>query len=155
QAAEDADKPDDGIDDAGAANQSDRKVGYFGPYYESVAARLVEAGGRALLDLPEPKRASAIGKAAAAVIMRDIQQTMSKMRVEFDVWFNEADLVTSNAREAGIAELKAAGYTEERDGALWAKTSNFGDQQDWVIVKSDGTPTYFASDVAYMRDKFS
>lgn len=155
QAAEDADKPDDGIDDAGAANQSDRKVGYFGPYYESVAARLVEDDGRALLDLPEPKRASAIGKAAAAVIMRDIQQTMSKMRVEFDVWFNEADLVTSNAREAGIAELKAAGYTEERDGALWAKTSNFGDQQDWVIVKSDGTPTYFASDVAYMRDKFS
>lgn len=130
-----------------------RKTGYFGPYYETVARRMVEDDGRALLDLPDDERPAAIGKAAAAVIMEDIRETMSKMRVEFDVWFNEASLVTSGAREQGIETLQANGFTEERDGALWAKTSLFGEPQDWVIRKSDGVPTYLASDVAYVRNK--
>jgi arginyl-tRNA synthetase len=78
---------------------------------------------------------------------------MTKMHVDFDVWFNEASLVTSGAREQGIETLQANGFTEERDGALWAKTSPFGDSQDWVIRKSDGVPTYLASDVAYIRNK--
>ncbi len=134
--------------------QPGRKSGYFGPYYETVAARIAPAEARVLLALPDDARALAIGQAAAAIIMGDIRQTMAKMRVEFDVWFNEAELVTTGAREEGIATLLAAGNAEEREGALWAKTAAYGDTQDWVIRKSDGTPTYFASDVAYMRNKF-
>jgi arginyl-tRNA synthetase len=130
-----------------------RKSGYFAPYYETVAKRIVETQGRALLELSDDARPAAIGKAAAAVIMEDIRETMAKMRVDFDVWFNEASLVTSGAREQGIETLQANGFTEERDGALWAKTSQFGDSQDWVIRKSDGVPTYLASDVAYVRNK--
>ncbi len=158
-AAQAADQSDDRTDDAtdGASTDTQepaRKAGYFGDYYETVAARMPKTTARKLLKLPDSERALAIGQAAAAIIMDDIRQTMAKMRVEFDVWFNEADLVESNARERGLAELEAAGHTEERDGAVWVRTTPFGDTQDWVIRKSDGTPTYFASDVAYMRNKF-
>ena len=131
-----------------------RKTGYFGPYYETVAAHVPKPAARKLLKLPESDRALAIGQAAAAIIMGDIRETMAKLRVHFDVWFNEADLVVSNAREEGLAALEASGHTEERDGAVWVRTTPFGDTQDWVIRKTDGSPTYFASDVAYMRNKF-
>jgi arginyl-tRNA synthetase len=152
--AEDADDPADDAPTEPQSSGSGRKTGYFGPYYETVAERITKPNARKLLKLPESERALAIGQAAAATIMGDIRETMAKLRVHFDVWFNEADLVTSNAREEGLAALEAAGHTEERDGAVWVKMIPFGDTQDWVIRKSDGSPTYFASDVAYMRNKF-
>ncbi|HUY77562.1 MAG TPA: arginine--tRNA ligase [Ktedonobacterales bacterium] len=111
--------------------------------------------GAALLALPDDERAAAIGKAAAAIIMGDIRQTMARLHVEFDVFFNEADLTTTGQRDDAIADLAAAGYTEERDGALWAKTTAFGDDKDRVIRRGNGEPTYFASDVAYMRNKYA
>lgn len=150
---QEADEESDAEHDEQEQQGTGRKSGYFAPYYETVAGRMVEKHGRALLELPEGERPAAIGKAAAAVIMDDIRDTMTKMHVDFDVWFNEASLVTSGAREQGIETLQANGFTEERDGALWAKTSQFGDSQDWVIRKSDGVPTYLASDVAYIRNK--
>jgi arginyl-tRNA synthetase len=131
------------------------EAGYFGPYYETVAERLLARGEGALLDLPEPGRSAQIGKAAADIIMDNIKQTMEKMRVEFDIFFNQASLEPSGELAAGIEELRTAGYLEERDGALWAKTVLFGDDKDRVIVRSNGEPTYFASDVAYMRNKFN
>jgi arginyl-tRNA synthetase len=151
---EEAEERDEAHDDAEQQEQSTgRKSGYFGPYYETVAQRMRAADGRTLLELPEDERPAAIGKAAAAAIMDDIRETMAKMHVEFDVWFNEASLVTSGARAQGIEWLRDNGFTEEREGALWAKTSQFGDTQDWVIRRSNGEPTYLASDVAYVRNK--
>lgn len=128
--------------------------GYFGPFYEPVADRILTEYGRALLSLPEPQRSATIGKHAAAIIMESIRQTMDKLRVQFDVFFNQASLDPSGELTESIEELRAAGYLEEREGALWAKTTLFGDDKDRVIVRSNGEPTYFASDVAYMRNKF-
>ncbi len=141
-----------------AAGQSDAEKpeeGYFGPYYESVAERIVTNAGRVLLDLPEGERPPAIGKVAADSIMGDIRQTMARLGIEFDVFFNQASLDETGELQAGIELLREAGYLEEREGALWAKTSLFGDDKDWVVVKSTGEPTYFASDIAYMRNKFA
>jgi arginyl-tRNA synthetase len=76
------------------------------------------------------------------------------MHVEFDVFFNEASLRTSGALQDGIQALRELGFVKEEGGALWAKTSMFGDDRDRVVLRSNGLPTYFASDVAYMRDKF-
>jgi arginyl-tRNA synthetase len=139
----------------GDASAEKPEAGYFGPYYETVAERLLAHGEGALLDLPEPARSAQIGKAAADIIMGNIKQTMQKMRVEFDIFFNQASLEPSGELVAGIEELRTAGYLEERDGALWATTTLFGDDKDRVIVRSNGEPTYFASDVAYMRNKFN
>lgn len=132
-----------------------RKEGYFGLYYASVAETLLEGDGRQLLTLGEHERATRIGQAAAAVIMSDIRRTLGRMHVEFDVWFNQASLETSGALEESVAVLRKAGFLEERDNALWAKTSVFGDDKDRVVIRSTGDPTYYASDVAYMRDKFT
>ncbi len=158
--------------------------GYFGAYYETVAQRLLAGTtaeatpaatsaapatkprarrkptpttptGAALLALPDETRAATIGKASAALIMGDIRQTMARLNIAFDVFFNEADLTTSGQRDAAVAELAAAGYVEEHDGAQWAKTTAFGDDKDRVIRRGNGEPTYFASDVAYMRNKYA
>ncbi len=137
-----------------AGSEKPRKEGYFGAFYEALAKRMLEQGGRALLAVPPEERPQAIGHAAAQAIMRDIQATMEKMHVEFDVFFNEATLRTSGALEEGIQVLRELGFVKEEGGALWAKTSLFGDDRDRVVLRSNGLPTYFASDVAYMRDKF-
>jgi arginyl-tRNA synthetase len=130
------------------------KVGYFGAYYETVAERMLDRGAQRLLEGDEDDKTQRIGQAAAAVIMEDIRETMAHMKVDFDVWFNQASLETSGALDDGITTLDALGFLEEREGALWAKTTLFGDDKDRVVRKSNGAPTYFASDVAYMRDKF-
>lgn len=128
--------------------------GYYDPYYESVAERLLMRDGGALLEGPATEGGPALGKAAADIIMRDIQDTMRRMNVEFDVWFNQASLAPSGEIEAGIKALRDGGYLEERAGAVWMKSSQLGDDQDRVIIKSSGEPTYITSDIAYMRNKF-
>jgi arginyl-tRNA synthetase len=136
--------------------------GYFGEYYEGIARRLLDAGVRDLLELPESERAGQIGYAAAMAIMTDIKQTMERFHVDFDVFFNQADLESSSEVADAIAYLRERGYLEELNGALWAMTGRFQREMGKdgeeipgrVIVRSNGQPTYFASDVAYMRNKF-
>ena len=136
-------------------NTTVRKEGYFSPFYATLAERMIAEGAAGLLDEPDvEKRRAAIGRATSDQIIEDIKQTLAKMRVEFDVWFNEASLSASGELEAGIADLRAAGHTYEQDGALWVRTTAFGDDLDRVVLRSNGLPTYFASDVAYMRNKF-
>jgi arginyl-tRNA synthetase len=79
---------------------------------------------------------------------------MRRLKVEFDVWFNQSSLEPSGKLAAGLEALRANGYLEARDGATWMKSTAFGDDQDRVVVRSDGVPTYITSDIAYMRDKF-
>ncbi|HEY7835620.1 MAG TPA: arginine--tRNA ligase [Ktedonobacterales bacterium] len=143
-------------DDARGAHapKPGKPKGYYSPYYEGVAARLLERHGRALLDLPDGERHDRIGAATAALIMEDIQETMRRMKVEFDVWFNQASLEPSGQLQAAIESIRANGYLEEHDGATWMKSSQFGDDQDRVIIRRDGLPTYITSDIAYMRNKF-
>jgi arginyl-tRNA synthetase len=128
--------------------------GYFGAYYETVAQRILAEDGGPLLGLPATERAVTIGRQAAGIIMGDIRRTMASLGIEFDVYFNQASFDTDGELGESIEYLRQAGYTEERDGALWVKTTAFGDDKDRVILRSNGEPTYFASDVAYMRNKF-
>ncbi|HEU5438041.1 MAG TPA: arginine--tRNA ligase [Ktedonobacterales bacterium] len=145
----------------GEAEPAKPGEGYFGEYYEGVATRLLDEGARDLLALPEPERAARVGYAAAMAIMQDIKQTMEKYHIDFDVFFNQADLETSSEVRDAIAYLREQGHLEERDGALWAMTGRFeremskeGEIAGRVVVRSTGQPTYFASDIAYMRNKF-
>jgi arginyl-tRNA synthetase len=87
-------------------------------------------------------------------VKRDVRETLERMGVQFDTWFSERSLLESGALDATLGELRAKGVAYDADGAVWLRTTNFGDDKDRVIVKSDGEPTYVLPDIAYHRDKF-
>ncbi|MDD5639480.1 MAG: arginine--tRNA ligase [Candidatus Pacebacteria bacterium] len=96
-----------------------------------------------------------IGKKAAKIILNDnIKKTTDKLNIKYDEWFSESTLYQKGEVDKTIEYLKKKGHTYEKDGALWFKSSNFGDERDRVIIKSDGTKTYLAGDLAYHRYKF-
>jgi arginyl-tRNA synthetase len=86
-------------------------------------------------------------------ILDDIKDDLSEFGLTYDNWFSERQLFTSGAIEESINTLKAAGHTYERDGNLWFNATAFGDEKDRVLIRANGAPTYFASDVAYHYQK--
>jgi arginyl-tRNA synthetase len=88
-------------------------------------------------------------------VQRDVRESLERMGVHFDTWFSERSMVDSGAIEATLADLRAHGVVFEADGAVWLRTTAFGDDKDRVIIKSDGEPTYVLPDIAYHRDKFA
>lgn len=95
-----------------------------------------------------------LGQFASKIILENmIKPAVKKMGITFDVWFSEDKLMKSGAVEEAISKLTKYELTEEKDGAVWMKTTKFGDDKDRVLVKSDGEKTYFANDVAYHFNK--
>ncbi len=88
-------------------------------------------------------------------ILEDIQDDLSEFGANFDQWFSEKSLVTSGEIDQAIATLKERGYLFEHDGALWFRSTDFGDDKDRVVRRDNGETTYFASDIAYIANKFS
>ncbi|HSM01449.1 MAG TPA: arginine--tRNA ligase [Acidimicrobiia bacterium] len=128
--------------------------GYHGAYIEEWAAEMREESGDTLADLAPDERRSAIRRWGLGRAMRDIEETLELARIEFDVWISETDLHEEGAVAAAIDDLRSRGQVYEADGATWFRTTAFGDEKDRVLVKSDGTFTYIAPDVAYHREKF-
>lgn len=93
-------------------------------------------------------------QAALDFVLSDIKEDLAAFGVEYSNWFSERSLYDKGAIEKGIAALKKAGYTFEAEGALWFRSTAFGDEKDRVLVRANGDPTYFASDVAYHWDKY-
>lgn len=91
---------------------------------------------------------------ALDAILGDIKRDLKEFGVEYDEWFSERSLTESGKVESAIATLREAGHTYDKDGNLWFESTKFGDEKDRVLVRENGTPTYFASDVAYHMDKF-
>lgn len=87
-------------------------------------------------------------------VLDDIKNDLGEFGVHYDQWFSERSLLDSGAIKAGVEALKNAGYTFEHEGAIWFKSTAFGDEKDRVLVRANGQPTYFASDVAYHWDKY-
>ena len=88
-------------------------------------------------------------------ILDDIQDDLSEFGANFDQWFSEKSLVTSGEIDQAIATLEERGYLFEKDGALWFRSTDFGDDKDRVVRRDNGETTYFASDIAYIANKFS
>jgi len=126
---------------------------YHGDYVPGLAADLRARHGDALLAGEVDEAADRVGAAGVALMRERIEQQLDGLGVVFDVWTSEGRLHAEGAIEQAIEVLRAAGHTEERDGALFLLTTAFGDDKDRVLVRSDGRPTYFAADCAYMRDK--
>jgi arginyl-tRNA synthetase len=129
--------------------------GYRGEYLIDMAARIVAEHGDRYAGLPADERNATLGRLGLAISIEGVKTSLERFGTRFDVWFSEAALHDEGAVERAVDNLKSKGLIEERDGALWFKTTQFGDDRDRVIVRSDGVPTYLAADVAYMGNKFS
>ncbi|MBU4303492.1 MAG: arginine--tRNA ligase [Candidatus Omnitrophica bacterium] len=95
-----------------------------------------------------------LGDFAAGHILKIIKQELDDFGVKFDCWYSQKELAKSGKVEQGFEQLKQKGFLYEQDGALWFKSTAFGDDKDRVIIKSDGSQTYLAPDIAYHEDKF-
>ncbi|MGH7533581.1 MAG: arginine--tRNA ligase, partial [Gemmatimonadales bacterium] len=127
--------------------------GYHGAYLAESAAQLLTREGRAFADLPE-EQGVARCRALALVMMREEQDgDLREFGVHFAVWTSEQALYDGGKVESALALLKARGLTFEQDGALWLRTTDFGDDKDRVLRKSDGSLTYLVPDIAYHIDK--
>ena len=127
-----------------AARQAGEPVpegGYNGDYIVEWAAE-IPAGA----DVLEWGEARAI---------EDHRTTLGRMNVHFDTWFSERSLVDAGAIETTLDDLRARGVVDDTDGAVWLRSTEFGDDKDRVLVKSDGQFTYLLPDIAYHRDKFA
>ena len=119
--------------------------GYPGPEVAEIAAALPLGDDAPLEDWVEQ---------GVAAMLERIRASLARMRVEFDLWTSERGLHDSGAVAAAIAHARAEGRVFEQDGAVWLRTTDFGDDKDRVLVKADGEHTYFASDLAYIDHKF-
>jgi len=101
------------------------------------------------------KEAEKAGEEAAKIILEEmIKPTVKRMGIEFDFWFSEKSLYQKKEIDKVFTGLKKKKLTYESEGALWFKSTQFGDDKDRVLVKSDGEKTYFTSDIAYLKNKF-
>jgi len=122
---------------------------YHGKYIEEIAEDLLKEYNN---KIPEPE---IIQKFAIEKILKMIKKDLHEFRVEFDSWVYESDLIKNGLVENTIKELEKKGLIYEKDNALWFKSSQFGDEKDRVIKKSEGKYTYFGTDIAYHKYKFN
>jgi arginyl-tRNA synthetase len=120
--------------------------GYEGPYVSELAERLRAEG-------VDPADSDALGKRGVELILESVRATLDRFGVRFDNWCSERELYERGDVEAALALLERRGHTYKSEGALWLRSTDFGDDKDRVLVRADGEPTYLAADVAYHRDK--
>jgi arginyl-tRNA synthetase len=140
--------------DAAARGAEVPEDGYAGGYISEIAQQVV-AGRPGLLEEPEEKRLDAFRRDGVESMFDSIKADLHAFGVDFDVYFSERTLHESGQVDAAVARLQEQGHTYSADGALWLRTTDFGDDKDRVLVKSDGTTTYFTADAAYYLDKRS
>jgi arginyl-tRNA synthetase len=125
--------------------------GYQGEYIREIAQSLIDEKGNSLKDEPDYRP---FKEKAEAVIFQDINQTLERLDIHFDNYYNEHSLYENGLVDEVVATLREKGLVYDKDGAVWFKTTEFGHEQDRVIIKSTGEPTYRLPDIAYHREKF-
>jgi arginyl-tRNA synthetase len=126
--------------------------GYDGDYVHE-RAREVLAARPDILDLPEDEAVTVARDLGCEAQIGAIRRTLDAFNVHFDVWFSEQTLHEGGAVEDAIARLREQGHVVDHDGAIWLRTTDFGDDKDRVLIRANGVPTYFAADAAYYLSK--
>ncbi|GAA3611370.1 arginine--tRNA ligase [Marihabitans asiaticum] len=126
--------------------------GYPGAYIDDLAASVREQRPD-VADLPEGQALPVVRDLAYRAQLDDIRGTLEDFGVHFDVWFSEATLHDGGAVEQAVARLREQGHVYDDGGAVWLRTTDFGDDKDRVLIRADGVPTYFAADAAYYLSK--
>ncbi|MCX6008913.1 MAG: arginine--tRNA ligase [Chloroflexi bacterium] len=128
--------------------------GYLGNYMVDLAKEIIDKEGKRFLTIPGDAALRELGAIGVAEIMGMIRQDIKLLGVEFDVWFSEQSLYKNGQYEKAMKLLRDGGYVAEKENATWFISSASGEDKDNVLIRSDGSPTYFASDVAYHFNKF-
>jgi arginyl-tRNA synthetase len=128
--------------------------GYVGSYMIDLAKEIITQEGGRFLTLPEPEAVSQLGKIGLEKIMKQIKEELNLLGVTFDVWFTEKSLYDNGQYETVMSLLRDRNYIAEKDGAIWFVSTSLGEDKDNVVVRSNGSPTYFATDIAYHYNKF-
>jgi arginyl-tRNA synthetase len=129
--------------------------GYRGEYVSEIGRRIAAEHGAALAALAPAERLVRIQEIALRAMLDDIRSTLDAFGIPFDTWFSERSLHTSGAVQRALDELRHRDLLYEQDGALWFRSTQFGDDKDRVLVRGDGRPTYFAADIPYHLDKYA
>ncbi|RZI79488.1 MAG: arginine--tRNA ligase, partial [Microbacterium sp.] len=137
---------------ASALGEPSPEDGYAGAYIDDLA-KAVEAASPGIFDLPADERRTAVRAQGYALQLAEQQEQLEKFNTHFDVWFSELSLHESGSVPETLQRLRDLGHVYEEGGALWMRTTDFGDDKDRVLIKSDGELTYFASDTAYYLNK--
>jgi len=128
---------------------------YQGDYIRDLAGELLKREGRELFEKNETEAIMPCARYAAEKITEGMRADLLDFGVTFDQWFSEQSLYDSGKVATDIRDFKEKGLIYEKDGALWFKTSDYGDEKDRVVVRQNGQTTYFASDITYHKDKFA
>jgi len=128
--------------------------GYLGNYMVDLAKEIVAEEGDKFLSLPEKEAIDQLGHIGLTRMIGQIKADLERVGVSFDVWFSEQSLYESGQYDKVTSLLRKGGYISEKEGATWFVSTALGEDKDNVVVRSDGSPTYFASDIAYHYNKF-
>jgi arginyl-tRNA synthetase len=120
--------------------------GYSGDYVTGLAERIAAQG-------IDPGDTDAIGRRGVELVLEMVRGTLDRFGVHFDTWFSERELYSRGEVDEALARLEQGGRSYRSDGALWLRTTEFGDDKDRVLIRANGEPTYLAADVAYHWDK--
>ena len=128
--------------------------GYVGDYMVDLAKEVVSETGDRFKDMPEEQAMAELGAIGLDKMLASIRSTLEEMGVDHDVWFSEQALFDDGQYDRALDAIKAGGYSQEKEGAIWFASTALGEDKDNVLVRSSGLPTYFASDIAYHYNKF-
>ena len=128
--------------------------GYRGEDIITTVEGYIKKEGKSLLDIDSDKRRNILVAYGLDEKLGQIKEGLKRFGVTYDVWFSEKSLYESKAVEESLEILREKGYIEEKDGATWLKATLLGEEKDEVMIRQNGTPTYFAADIAYHKNKF-
>ena len=128
--------------------------GYHGHDIIDTAQRIINKYGNRFLQMEEAERLEEFKTIAYQEKLAALKEDLERFNVRFDVWFSEKTLHEANKIKEACDRLLEKGYMYEQDGALWLKSTAFGDDKDRVVIRDNGVPTYFAADIAYHANKF-
>ena len=128
--------------------------GYHGHDIIDTAQRIINKYGDRFLQMGEEERLEEFKTIAYQEKLAALKEDLERFNVRFDVWFSEKTLHEANKIKEACDRLLEKGYMYEQDGALWLKSTAFGDDKDRVVIRDNGVPTYFAADIAYHANKF-
>ncbi|RIX31099.1 arginine--tRNA ligase [Amnibacterium setariae] len=140
---------------AAALGEPAPEDGYGGAYIAEIAERVVEGYGGDIRALPREEAREVFRERGVDLMFTEIKESLHDFGVDFDVYFHENDLYATGAVEKAVARLTELGHMYEADGALWLRTTEFGDDRDRVVIRGTGEPAYIAGDIAYYLDKRS